>query len=76
MRGEFSCVACLRRLPIDHVASLSTQNTVPTPNRDTSSIRALVTLLPPGKGYGEGDGMIRPQFHFRVFTTILARVTL
>ena len=38
-------VACLSHLTIDH-ASLSRRSTVPTPNRDTSNVWALITLLP------------------------------
>ena len=41
----YSFVACLSHLTVDH-ASLSRQSTVPTPNRDTSNIWALVTLFP------------------------------
>ena len=43
--GAYSFVACLSHLTIDH-ASLSRRSTVPTPNRDTSNIWALMTLLP------------------------------
>ena len=43
--GAYSFVACLGHLTIDH-ASLSRRSTVPTPNRDTSNIWALVALLP------------------------------
>ena len=42
--GGYSFVACLGHLTIDH-ASLSRGSTVPTPNRDTSNIWALITLL-------------------------------
>ena len=42
--GVFICVH-VSRLTIDH-ASLSRRSTVPTPNRDTSNIWALITLLP------------------------------
>ena len=38
-------VVCLSHLTIDH-ASLSRRSTVPTLNRDTSNIWALVTILP------------------------------
>ena len=44
-RGAYSSVACLSHLALDH-ASLSRRSTVPTPNRDTSNIWALITLLP------------------------------
>ena len=43
--GAYSFVACLCHLTIDH-ASLSRRSAVPTPNRDTSNIWALITLLP------------------------------
>ena len=43
--GAYSLVACLSHLTIDH-ASLSRRSTVPTPNRSTSNIWALITLLP------------------------------
>ena len=43
--GAYSFVACLSRLTIDH-ASLSRRSTVPTPNRDTTSVWALITLFP------------------------------
>ena len=45
--AAYSFVACLSHLTIDH-ASLSRRSTVPTPtpNRDTSNIWALITLLP------------------------------
>ena len=43
--GAYSFVACLGHLTIDH-ASLSRRSTVPTPNRGTSKIRALITLFP------------------------------
>ena len=43
--GGYSFVACLDHLTFDH-ASLSRRSTVPTPNRDTSNIWALITLLP------------------------------
>ena len=43
--GAYSFVACLSNLTIDH-ASLSRRSTVPTPNRDTSNIWALITRLP------------------------------
>ena len=43
--GAYSFVACLSHLTIDH-ASLSRRSTVPTPNRDTSNIWALITLFP------------------------------
>ena len=43
--GGFSFVACLSHLTIDH-ASLSRRSTVLTPNKDTSNIGALITLLP------------------------------
>ena len=43
--GEaYSFVACLSHVTIDH-ASLSRQSTVPTPNRDTSRIRACITFF-------------------------------
>ena len=42
--AAYSFVACLRHLTIDH-ASLSRRSTVPTPNKDTSSFWALITLL-------------------------------
>ena len=41
----YSFVACLGHLTIDH-ASLARRSTVPTANRDTSNIWALITLLP------------------------------
>ena len=44
-RGGYSFVACLSYLTIDH-ASLSRRSTVPTPNRDTSNIWTLSTVLP------------------------------
>ena len=40
----FLFVACLSHLSVDH-ASLSRRRAVPTPNRDTSNICALITLL-------------------------------
>ena len=40
-----SFLVCLSQLTVDH-ASLSRQSTVPTPNRDTFDIRALITLFP------------------------------
>ena len=43
--GGYSFVACLSHSTIDH-ASLSRRSTVTTPNRDTSNIWALITLLP------------------------------
>ena len=43
--GGYSFFACLSHLTIDH-ASLSRRSTVPTPNRDTSNVWALITLLP------------------------------
>ena len=43
--GAYSSVACPSHLTIDH-ASLSRQGTVPTSNRGTANIWALVTLLP------------------------------
>ena len=43
--GAYSFVACLSHLAIDR-ESLSRRSTVPTPNRDTSNIWALITLLP------------------------------
>ena len=43
--AAYSFVACLSHLTIDH-ASLSRRSTVPTPNRDTSNIWALITLHP------------------------------
>ena len=44
--GAYSFVACcLSHLTIDH-AFLSRRSTVPTPNRDTSNIWALITLFP------------------------------
>ena len=43
--GAYSFVACLGHLAIEH-ASLSRRSTVPTPNRDTSNIWALIMLLP------------------------------
>ena len=43
--GAYSFVAGLSHLTIDH-ASLSRRSTVPTPSRDTSNIRALVTFIP------------------------------
>ena len=43
--GAYSFVACLSHLTIDH-ASLSRRSTVLAPNRDTSNIWALITLLP------------------------------
>ena len=43
--GGYSLVACLSHLTIDH-AFLSRRSTVPAPDRDTSNIWALVTLLP------------------------------
>ena len=43
--GAYSFVACLSNLTIDH-ESLSRRSIVPTPNRDTSNIWALITLLP------------------------------
>ena len=43
--GAYSFVACLRHLTIDH-ASLPRRSTAPTPNKDTSNIWALITLLP------------------------------
>ena len=43
--GAYSFAACLSNLTIDH-ASLSSRSTVPTPNRDTSNIWALITLIP------------------------------
>ena len=46
--GAYSFVACLSHLtiPLTTHASLSRRSTVPTPNRDTPDIRALITLLP------------------------------
>ena len=41
----YSFVACLNHLTIDH-ASLSRRSTVPTPDRDTSNIWALIKLFP------------------------------
>ena len=41
----YSFVACLSRLTIDH-ASFSRRSTVPTSNRDTSNIWALITFFP------------------------------
>ena len=43
--GVSSFVARLSHLSIDH-ASLSRRSTVPTPNRDTSNIWALITIVP------------------------------
>ena len=43
--GAYSFVACLSHLTIDD-ASLLRRSTVPTPNRDTSNIWALITLFP------------------------------
>ena len=43
--GGYSLVACLSQLTIDH-SSLSRRSTVPSPNRDTSNVRALLTLFP------------------------------
>ena len=49
MRGRggagYSFVACPSHLTIDH-ASLSRRSTLPSPNRDTSNIWALITLIP------------------------------
>ena len=43
--GAYSIVACISHLTIDQ-ASLSRRGTVPTPNRDTSSISAGITFFP------------------------------
>ena len=43
--GAYSFVACLSHLTIDY-ASLWRRSIVPTPNRDTSKIWALIALLP------------------------------
>ena len=43
--GAYSFVACLSHLIIYH-ASLSRRSTVPTPNRDTPNVWALITLFP------------------------------
>ena len=43
--GGYPFVVCLNHLTIDH-AFLSRRSTVPTPKRDTSNTRALITLLP------------------------------
>ena len=42
--GAYSYVACLSRLTIDH-ASFSRRRTVPTPDRDTSNVSALITIF-------------------------------
>ena len=42
--GAYPFVACLSHLTIDH-ASLSRRDTVPTPNRDTSNIWALISFF-------------------------------
>ena len=43
--GAYSFVACVGHLTISH-ASLSRRSTVPTPNRDTSNVWALISLFP------------------------------
>ena len=43
--GAYSFVVCLSYMTIDH-APLSRRSNVPTPNRDTSNIRAFLTLFP------------------------------
>ena len=40
----YSLVTCFSHLTTDH-ASLSRRSTVPTPNRDTSNVWALVTFF-------------------------------
>ena len=44
-RGGYLFYACLSHVTIDH-ASLSRLSTVPTPNRGTSNIWALIMLFP------------------------------
>ena len=44
-RGAYSFVACLSHLTNEH-ASLSRRGIVPSPNRDTFNIWALVALSP------------------------------
>ena len=43
--GVYSFVACVRHWIIDH-ASLSRRSTVPTPNRETSNIWAIISFFP------------------------------
>ena len=42
--GGYAFAACLSRLTLDH-ASLSRRSTVPTPNRDTANVWALIMFL-------------------------------